>query len=68
MMRECQGARVTEILMWAGCECMGGTRGSGVMYRADDVLEMIVVRGVTSVCGRYEMVMCLARGGAGWEL
>ena len=42
---------------------MGGTRGSGVLSSAGDVLEMSVVRGVAGVCG---MCMCLAR--AGWEV
>ena len=28
--------------MSAGCECMGGTRGSGRVSSADDVLEMSV--------------------------
>ena len=39
---------------------MGGTRGSGVLASACDVLEMRVVRGVGGVC---DMCMCLARGG-----
>ena len=41
---------------------MGGTRGSGVLSSAGDVLEMSVVRGVGGVC---DMCMCLARGGMG---
>ena len=41
---------------------MGGTRGSGVLSSACDVLEMIVLRGVGGVC---DMCMCLARGGVG---
>ena len=41
---------------------MGGTRGSGVLSSAGDVLEMSVVKGVGGVC---DMHMCLARGGAG---
>ena len=41
---------------------MGGTRGSGVLSSADDVLGMIVVRGVGGVC---DMCMCLSRGGVG---
>ena len=41
---------------------MGGTRGSGVLASAGDVLEMSVVRGVGGVC---DMFMCLARGGLG---
>ena len=46
----------------AGCQYMGGTRGSGVVSSADDVLEMSGVRGVGGVC---EMCMCLAQGGVG---
>ena len=41
---------------------MGGTRGSGVLSSACDVLEMSVVRGGGGVC---DMCMCLARGGVG---
>ena len=39
---------------------MGGTRGSGVLASAGDVLEISVVRGVGGV---YDMYMCLARAG-----
>ena len=42
---------------------MGGTRGSGVLPSACDVLEMSVVRGVSGLCN---MCMCLARGGKCW--
>ena len=42
---------------------MGGTRGSGVLASAGDVLEMSVMRGVGGVC---DMCMYLAR--AGWEV
>ena len=44
---------------------MGGTRGSGVLSIAYDVLEMSLVRGVGGVC---DMCMCLAhgRGGRCW--
>ena len=48
--------------MVALSSCMGGTRGSGVLSSAADVLEMSVVRGVCGVC---DMCMCLARGGVG---
>ena len=41
---------------------MGGTRGSGVLSSAGDVLAMSVVRGVGGV---YDMCMCLARSGVG---
>ena len=41
---------------------MGGTRGSGVLSSACDVLEMSVVRGVGGVC---DMCMWLTRGGVG---
>ena len=42
--------------------CKGGTRGSGVLSSAGDVLDMSVVGGVNGVC---DMCMCLARGGVG---
>ena len=41
---------------------MGGTRGSGVLTSAVDVLEISVVRGVGRV---YDMCMCLDRGRVG---
>ena len=41
---------------------MCGTRGSGVLSSAGDVLEMSVVRGVGGVC---DMCMCLAQGRVG---
>ena len=41
---------------------MGGTRGSGVLSSAGDVLEMSVVRGVGGVC---DMCMYFALGGVG---
>ena len=47
-----------------GCEYGDGSRGSGVVSSAYDVLEMSVVRrGIGGVC---EMCMCLAR--TGWEV
>ena len=39
---------------------MGGTRGSGFVSTAHDVLEMSVVRGLRGVGGVCEMCMCLA--------
>ena len=47
----------------AGCECMGDTRGSGVVSGAYDVLEMSVVLGVRGVGLVYEKCMWLALGG-----
>ena len=44
-------------------ECMSGTRGSGVVSSANDVLDMSVVRGVRGVGA---VCMCLAR--VGWEV
>ena len=46
--------------VFAECEYIGGTRGSGIVSSADEVLEMSVVRGVGGMCD-----MCMARGG--WE-
>ena len=41
---------------------MGGTRGSGVLSSAGDVLVMSVVRGIGGGC---DMCMCWARGRVG---
>ena len=66
VLRECEcdanagvgsGGGVVEVVAY-----MGGTRGSGVLSSAGDVLEMSVVRGVGGVC---DMCMCLARRGVG---
>ena len=45
------------------CGC--GTRDSGIVYNAADVLWMSVVRGMQGVGEVCEMCMCLARGGVG---
>ena len=44
---------------------MGGTRGSYIVSRADDVLKMSVVHGTRGVVGVCEM--CMAQGGVGGE-
>ena len=54
MLRECEGARVTEMLAWGWCgfsECRacGGTRGSGTVSSAYDVLGISEVRGIRGV-------------------
>ena len=46
---------------------VGGTRGSGIVSSATDVLWMSVVRGMRRVGGVCEMCMCLARGCVGGE-
>ena len=43
---------------------MGGTRGSGVLSSACDVLEISMMRGVGRVC---DMCMCMARECVGGE-
>ena len=47
----------------AGHVC--GTRGSGIVSSAVDVLGMSVVRGVGGAGGVCEMCMCFTRGGLG---
>ena len=42
---------------------LGGTRGSGIMYSAADVIGMSVAPGMRGVGGVCEMCMCLAGGG-----
>ena len=46
---------------------VGGTRGSGIVSSADDVLGMSVVRGMRGIGGVCEMCMCLAWGDVGGE-
>ena len=46
---------------------VGGTRGSGIVSSAADVLRMSVVRGMRGVGVVCEMCMCLAPGGVGGE-
>ena len=46
---------------------VGGTRGSGIVSNAADVLWMSVVRGMRGVGGVCEMCMCLARVGVDGE-
>ena len=67
----CENVRVRAMLVWgpgkvwvAVSAYIGGTRGSGVLSIAGDVLEMSVVRGVGGVC---DMCMCFAWGGLGGE-
>ena len=65
MLKECDGARLTAMLVWGmdvvvvSAGHVGGTRGSGIMFSAVDVLWMSVMRGVGVVC---EMCMCFALG------
>ena len=44
-----------------------GTRGSGIVFSAADVLWVSVVRGMRGVCGVCEMCMCLTRDGVGGD-
>ena len=46
---------------------VGGTRGSGILSSAADVLWMSAVRGMRGVGGVCEMSMCLARRGVAGE-
>ena len=46
---------------------VGGTRGSGIVSSAADMLWMSVVSGMRGIGGVCEMCMCLARGGVGGE-
>ena len=67
VLRECEGDGNAGVVSAGGVVAvsayMGGTRGSGVLSSAGDVLEMSMVRGVVGVC---DMCMYLARGG--WEM
>ena len=46
---------------------VGGTRSSGIVSSASDVLWMSVVHGIGGVGGVCEMCIWLARGGVGGE-
>ena len=48
-----------------GHECVGGTRGLGIIFSAADVLGMSVVRWMRGFGGVCEICMCLVRGGVG---
>ena len=65
VLRECEGDSNSGVgsgrVVVAVNAYMGGTRGSGVLYSAGDVLEMSVVSGVGGVCD-----MCMAQGGRCW--
>ena len=65
LLRECDGARLTAMLVWGWMKC--GTRGSGIVSSAADVLWMSLVRGMRGVDRVCEMCMCLARGGVDGE-
>ena len=47
---------------------VAGTRGSGIVSDAVNVLWMSVVRGMRGVVEVCEMCICLARGGVDGEL
>ena len=53
--------------MSAGCECMGDTRGSGVVSNAESVFDMSAVRGLRGVDGLCEMCL-LGAGREVWEV
>ena len=46
---------------------MGGTRGSGIVSSAAEVLGITVMRWMKGVGGVCEMCMCLALGGVGGD-
>ena len=54
ILRECDGARLTTMLVWGmdvvSAGHVGGTRGSGIVSSVADVLWMSVVRGVGGRC------------------
>ena len=69
ILREYDGARVTAMLVWGmgvvvvSAGHVGGTRGSGIVSSAADVLWMSVVPEMRGIGGLCEMCMCLDRGG-----
>ena len=71
MLRKCEGTRVTAMMVWGMDEVCAwhvcGTRGSGIVSSAADMLWMNVVHGMRGVGGICEICMCWARGGVGRE-
>ena len=68
MLRECEGdgnACVWDVggVVVVSAGYVGGTRGSGIVSSAADVIELSVVPGMRGVGGVCEMCTCLARGG-----
>ena len=55
------------VVVSAGHEYVGGTRGSGIVSSAGDVLKVSVMRGMRGVGGECKVSMFLARGGVGCE-
>ena len=55
------------VVLSVGPEYVSGTRGSGIVSSAADVLGKSMVRGMRGVDGVCEMCICLARGGVGVE-
>ena len=66
MLRVCEGARVTAMLVCGNkrgvvvmsAAHVGGTRGSGIVSSAADVLWLSVVCGMRGVGGVCEMCIC----------
>ena len=66
----CEGdgnAGVEDGWVVVSAEHVGGTRGSGIVSSAADMLWMSVVHGIRGVGGVCEMCICLAQGGVGGE-
>ena len=55
------GVRDGEVLLWCMHEYVGGTRGSGFVSNAADMLRMSMMRGMRGAAGVCKMCMCLAR-------
>ena len=63
---ECDG-NAGVVNLSSGHEYVRGTRRSGIVSSAADVLGMSMVCGMRGVGGVCEICMCLARGGVGDE-
>ena len=67
MLRECEDDGNASVSKEGGVVMVnawhvGGTRDSGILSSADDVLGMSVVRGMREVVGVCEMCVCTACG------
>ena len=61
------GVGMDEVVVVVSAGHVGGTRGSGMVSSAADVLWIRAVRMMRGVCGVCVTCMCLARGGVGGD-
>ena len=56
------GTSESVVVINTGHDYMGGTRGSGIVFNATDVLGMSVVRGIKEAGAVCEICVCVGPG------